>query len=629
MKKIIVLILGAAAMLSCKGNENDYTEEKLDFQYPTENLVGTFDYNVLKNMEHPRVMLNSEAWEKIKAARSTDARVNEVCDIVTTVANGHLGKADMIYELDAAGKRLLAVSGEALSRISYCAAAYRLTGDEKYLARVERDMTTVCKFSDWHPSHFLDVGEMALAVALGYDWCYDGLSEETKALCRKAISAYAFYATDCGNTQFKNKSGNWNQVCSCGIMMSALAFFEDQPSRYMKYLDEYYNSLKVPMKAYEPDGAYFEGYGYWEYGTGYHIMTLIALESIFGNDGGMSDTPGFEKTCDFIMFMDGPAGGFNYGDNNTARFNVFELWYFAKKFNNPSLLYFEKNYMDNNNAYRRWPSVVMPMLVLPYIVDAKLDGIQKPSKNVYYGRGYQPVVIARTTWSHDSQEKYVGIKAGCCNRSHAHMDVGSFVYDSKGYRWATDSGREAYASVEVNVSDFWTYGQNSGRWTKVMRMRPEYHNTLTVKGKLHDVTAFIDFDEIFDTEAERGGSFDMAPALSNGVDKAQRSIKIINNEYLEVKDHIEVSKDLTICWNFIPPANATVINDHCIQLHYGVLSTYLNIESDKPIRIVNEIIKNANSWDTIGGRTHTGFECDLKAGEVANFRVTITDELPE
>jgi hypothetical protein len=67
------------------------------------------------------------------------------------------------------GKRLLGVSRQVLERVLNCAIAYKLTDDEEYLRRAESEMVAAAGFSDWNPSHFLDVGEMTAALALGYD----------------------------------------------------------------------------------------------------------------------------------------------------------------------------------------------------------------------------------------------------------------------------------------------------------------------------------------------------------------------------------------------------------------------------------------------------------------------------
>lgn len=65
------------------------------------------------------------------------------------------------------GSRMLAVSREALTRIYFLSYAWRMTGDDRYACRAEREMLNVCAFPDWNSSHFLDVSEMTMALAIG------------------------------------------------------------------------------------------------------------------------------------------------------------------------------------------------------------------------------------------------------------------------------------------------------------------------------------------------------------------------------------------------------------------------------------------------------------------------------
>ncbi len=50
-----------------------------------------------------------------------------------------------------------------------------MTGDPQFKDRAEQEMLGVAAFPDWNPPHFLDVGEMTTAMAIGYDWLYDVL----------------------------------------------------------------------------------------------------------------------------------------------------------------------------------------------------------------------------------------------------------------------------------------------------------------------------------------------------------------------------------------------------------------------------------------------------------------------
>src|ERR1700730_3640964 len=85
------------------------------------------------------------------------------------------------------GRRLLDKSREALRRLFFLSYAHRMTQQQKYLQRAERELLAISAFSDWNPSHFLDVAEMTMAVSIGYDWLYNNLSADSRAIIKEAI----------------------------------------------------------------------------------------------------------------------------------------------------------------------------------------------------------------------------------------------------------------------------------------------------------------------------------------------------------------------------------------------------------------------------------------------------------
>ena len=131
------------------------------------------------------------------------------------------------------GPRLLTQSRVALLRISTLSGLFLLDGDARALARAKAEMKAVAAFSDWNPSHFLDVAELTAAMALGYDWLYSDLTSEERELFRaaiiakglepgvKAIRAPAFWAAQGRNT--------WSEVCFGGLTLGALAVAEHAP----------------------------------------------------------------------------------------------------------------------------------------------------------------------------------------------------------------------------------------------------------------------------------------------------------------------------------------------------------------------------------------------------------------
>ena len=75
-------------------------------------------------------------------------------------------------------------------------------------------MLAVSRFTDWNPTHFLDVGEMVMALAIGYDWLYDSLQarhpagwcakqSSPKASMRTKNTRHAWFYTAKNNLEFR------------------------------------------------------------------------------------------------------------------------------------------------------------------------------------------------------------------------------------------------------------------------------------------------------------------------------------------------------------------------------------------------------------------------------------------
>lgn len=129
------------------------------------------------------------------------------------------------------GRRLLMVSREAVKRIGTLSIVYAVSREKRFLSRVNAEMLALCNFSDWNPSHFLDVAEAAYAVAIGLDWTLGDLPAETKKL---AIASLVDKAIKPGLITEKNGwiggDNNWNQVCHGGLSVAAIAVARDYPA---------------------------------------------------------------------------------------------------------------------------------------------------------------------------------------------------------------------------------------------------------------------------------------------------------------------------------------------------------------------------------------------------------------
>lgn len=128
----------------------------------------------LPELDHPRLILLAgeeksiaQNLEKEDKWRKLHQAILPECDAIIL---------EKPIEQVQIGRRLLGKSREALRRIFQLSYAHRMTGDRKCFIRAEEEMLAIAAFSDWNPSHFLDVAEMTMAMAIGYDWLYEYLS---------------------------------------------------------------------------------------------------------------------------------------------------------------------------------------------------------------------------------------------------------------------------------------------------------------------------------------------------------------------------------------------------------------------------------------------------------------------
>lgn len=183
---------------------------------------------------HPRLLLTQGGEEAVKKSIATFPSLLKVHKRILEESDEILIQqmAERVME----GKRLLSVSRLALKRIFYLSYAYRMTKEEKYAYRATQEMLSVSRFPDWNPSHFLDVGEMVLALSIGYDWLYEYLESETRSIVRDAIVEKGLDAA-APDEWFYRAASNWNSVCNAGLLYGALAVFEDVPDKAKKIIE--------------------------------------------------------------------------------------------------------------------------------------------------------------------------------------------------------------------------------------------------------------------------------------------------------------------------------------------------------------------------------------------------------
>jgi hypothetical protein len=576
---------------------------------------------------HPRLLLTAGQEKLIQAKIENDKTAQKLHQALIAESDSLLTIAPV--ERIKIGKRLLDVSREALRRIFYLSYAYRITGQEKYLKRGEQEMLAIAAFSDWNPSHFLDTAEMTMGMAIGYDWMYDGLPPKSRDTIKAAIiSKGVDTSIGEGKDGWSRETNNWNQVCNAGMSFGAIATFEDDPVKAKRVINRAINTVVRSMGEYGSDGAYPEGYMYWGYGTSFNVMLIAALDSAFATDFGLSAQPGFLQTANYLLHMAGPTGEpFNFSDSITfGEFHPAVFW-FAQRQRDPSLIWFERNYLAQGDLKAERGIRLLPATML-WLGNQKMADVTPPSSLTYVGGDKTPVALMRTSWT-DPNAIYVAMKGGSASNSHGHMDVGSFVMDANGVRWAMDFGMQNYESLESKNVDLWNMRQNSPRWD-VFRLNNFAHNTLAVNGQLQRVEGMAKISDFSDAPQNMGATVDLSEIYKGQLKRAERRITIENQSQVRVRDALTAGDTAaTVRWTMVTPATVKLLNAHQAELSKNGQTLIVQVDAPAEITLKTWSTDPVRDYDAPNpGTTLLGFEAKLAAGQAQDLIVRLIPNKP-
>lgn len=573
-------------------------------------------------MDHPRIIL-------LKGEEAAIKKSIKASPVWGKMHQAILDECDQIIPLPPIeriqiGRRLLDKSREALRRIFFLSYAYRTTGDLKYAERAEKEMVYIAGFSDWNPSHFLDVAEMTMAMAIGYDWIYDRLSDESKVAIREAILKKGLEPSlDSKYNSWLRATHNWNQVCNAGMVFGALAILEDHPDIARQMIDRAMETIHLPMEDYEPDGAYPEGYGYWNYGTSFNVLFNSAIDKAFPGRFDYPKHPGYLKTGSFLKSMIGPTGAsYNWGDAGGGGSLSPAMFWFAEKNNDPSLLWVEKQYLDSEDYSRFTGNRILPAVMI-WGKNIRMETITEPSSKMYVGQGKMPLVLARTSWN-DLNAIYLGFKGGSPSVNHGHMDIGSFIVEADGVRWAIDMGSQSYESLESRGMSIFGRTQDAVRWT-ILRLNNYIHNTLTVNGELQRVNGYAKIEKHGDDPAFMFGVTDMSTLYDGQLAQAVRGAAIVDGKYVVIRDELKAGdKKAKVRWQMLTGTDVAITGKNSATLTKDGKQLTVRVDEPANVTLTTWSSQPTTDYDAPNpGTILVGFETELPANSPAVFQVKL------
>ena len=335
-----------------------------------------------------------------------------------------------------------------------------------------------------------------------------------------------------GGYDYHTDPNNWNAVCAAGFTIAALALVGKTTSTsdikidtnatdkvynattdfttYLKYTRTYtegsgcnaeekseavdlslatatyqayaewlvnQNIYYLPLNGlgqYSPDGSYIESNGYWAYGTNNLYKMAAALTSTTGNDYGLLQGWGMEKTAYFALnTMSSDGLGYNFHDSNTIGAQDTSMFMYLGSelgLGDKALAGIRRDLNATISGQR--PSMYD---ILYYMDEAEIGEFEYPELQ-YYMEGIDGYVV-RDGWNSEDGTLFGAFMGQENNFGHAQVDSGAFVYYNKGVRWFCDLGTEEY-----NAYEFWHQPYRA----RYYAMGPEGNNTVIIKGHESD-----------------------------------------------------------------------------------------------------------------------------------------------
>lgn len=601
---------------------------------------------------HPRVYADAARWERLREQVREDDVSRRMFRVLRARADRLLDAPPMVIR--DTGNFLAAPLRQCAGRIMTLAAVYRISGDARYLQRAKKEMAALAGLQDWYVHHFLGAAEGSMGLALGIDWLHSELDPADVQAWIQVLVDRVFIPALGENGEepgWVTSHTNWNQVCNGSLGIAMLALYEHLPEIGERILRRSAANLHHAAAVYSPQGGYPEGPGYWRYGTRFHVHFVEALNSALGDSFGLAAFPGFLQTPDFVVHTAGPLGNsFNFGDNSPSPM-LYEvaLFWFARELRRPELVDSALKQIGRASdlieptAGKHEDSVFIEGSVEHHLALALLywdpalasrEGSTEthPPRVWFSGGGIQPVATMRTAWN-DPEATYLAFKGGTPNNSHADMDVGTFVLEALGVRWAIDPGTQPYAWARQNGLSqhelFGTDSLTSRRWT-IFRKGPEAHNILRFSGGLQSVSTQATIRPVTGPAPGVVGSFvvDLSSTYSGQVAQVERQFTLSTSGVVEIKDGWIASESAANAMaQWLTQAQVTVENQ-TVWLAQDGKRVRIDVVSDpKAIIHVQDVSAPRNIWDSPNpGLTRIVFFVPTPAKQPGSLRLTVTPQ---
>ncbi|MEL6571810.1 MAG: DUF4962 domain-containing protein [Pseudomonadota bacterium] len=444
--------------------------------------------------------------------------------------------------------------------IRHLAIGGEVTGDAAMTARAKEWLLEVATWDPMGVTSRAYTDEWAYrvcnALAWGYDWLHDHLSEDERKIVRAALLErtrdIAEHAMVNAKIHLFPYDSHAVRSVSATIIPACIALLgdEDEAEDWLHYCVEFLFTVYSPWG--DSDGGWAEGPHYWMTGISYLLDAANWLKSFAGID--IYKRPFFQNTADFPLFAKAPnTRRATFGDDSTmGDLTCVKIGMNLRQFggvtgNGAYQWYCDENFRLNPGTegdFYNWGWWDTRFDELAFRSDWPAVEATPPEGGLRHFKGVGWVGVQHAMDDPDEHIQFVFKSSPYGSISHSHGDQNAFCLAAYGEDLAIQSGH--YVAFNSSMHRSW-------------RRQTRSKNAILINGK----GQYADKDKVTAMEASgriiaaeeredhifiHGDATAAYQSLSPEVTSAEREIYFVRNDYFVIVDKVDATEPVTVDW---------------------------------------------------------------------------------
>ena len=398
------------------------------------------------------------------------------------------------------------------------------------------------------------------ALAWGYDWLYDDMTEDERAIVSASLLERTRDIADHAILNAKIHLFPYDshavRSISLTLIPACIALLgddeDDEASEWLNYSIEFLSTVYTPWG--DTDGGWAEGTHYWMMGIAYLIDAANRLKSYTGID--LYRRPFFKNTGDFPLYCKAPnTRRATMGDDSTMGDlpcikTGLNLRQFAGATGNGAYQWYcEENLRTNAGtemAFYNWGWWDTNFDELVFQTDFPVVAATPPESGLRHFKGIGWVGVQHAMEDPDNHIHFVFKSSPFGSISHSHGDQNSFCLSAFGEDLAIQSGH--YVAFNSSMHRNWRR-QTRSKNAILINGKGQYaekdkSKAMAATGRI--ISAHQREDHIF----IHGDATLAYQSLSPEVTNAEREIYFVRNSYFVIVDKVDAETPVAIDWLF-------------------------------------------------------------------------------